>query len=199
MDEVWELFTDYLASSVRDYGLRIHLFVLMHNHFHLVGTTPAGNLSEIMRHFMTETSREITRLSGRINQTYGGPFYSSLIPDDEAYRCVYHYNYQNPLAAGLCEKVEDYPYSSLRGLLGLSRIGFPVVEDELLFSNVSAMLDWLNDPQSLVARDAIRKASRRRIFTLPHHRETRRQLVTTGGPKKFDARATPKGAAHLTL
>ena len=43
----------------------------MGNHFHLLVTAPDGNLSAAMLYFMRETSREVSRRSGKINQTWG--------------------------------------------------------------------------------------------------------------------------------
>ena len=45
-----EKFLSYLESAKERYGAAIHTFCLMNNHYHLLLETPAGNLSQIMRH-----------------------------------------------------------------------------------------------------------------------------------------------------
>ena len=45
-----EKFLAYLESAVVRYGAIIHVWCLMGNHYHLFLETPAGNLSQIMRH-----------------------------------------------------------------------------------------------------------------------------------------------------
>ena len=50
-------FLDILAQSVKTYQVRVHCFVLMTNHFHLLVETPLGNLGDFMHHFtITYTS-----------------------------------------------------------------------------------------------------------------------------------------------
>jgi REP element-mobilizing transposase RayT len=38
-------FPGYLAEGAERYRVKVHCYVLMENHFHLVATTPEGNLS----------------------------------------------------------------------------------------------------------------------------------------------------------
>ena len=44
-------FLQQLNQSVNIYTVKLHSYVLMTNHFHLLVETPLGNLSEFMRHF----------------------------------------------------------------------------------------------------------------------------------------------------
>ncbi len=182
MDTVWSIFCDYLWSTSHFFDFRIHSFVLMTNHFHLIASTPNGNLPAAMRHLMTETSREITRLSGRINQTYGGPYHPTLIDKQSYFFDAYRYVYQNPLKAGLCERVEEYKYSSLPGLLGMSHLEFPVVEDAILFGDSCATVEWLNLRLDEIEKERIRKALRKTKFAIPATRNGRKKLPTTEGP-----------------
>ncbi|MGZ3749374.1 MAG: hypothetical protein ACXVCD_18710, partial [Pseudobdellovibrionaceae bacterium] len=52
--------------------------------------------------------------------------------------------YRNPLEAGLCRKVEDYEYSSLRSLIGLSELRAPVIDNMGLIHGPKKILEWLN-------------------------------------------------------
>ena len=45
-----EKFLEYLESATERYGAVVHAYCLMSNHYHLLLETPAGNLSQIMRH-----------------------------------------------------------------------------------------------------------------------------------------------------
>lgn len=44
-------FLQLLNQSVNIYTVKLHSYVLMNNHFHLLVETPLANLSEFMRHF----------------------------------------------------------------------------------------------------------------------------------------------------
>ena len=147
LDTVWSIMEDYLFLISAEFGVRLHAFVLMSNHFHLLSTAPNGNLSAALLYFMRETSKEITRLSGRINQTYGSRNHKTWITNYHYFMNTYKYIYQNPIRAKICEKVEDYPYSSLYGLCGRTRLTIPV--DENLLFNPSfddSLINWLNRP-----------------------------------------------------
>lgn len=164
-----------MTSSL--YGLRLHSFVLMSNHFHLLLTAPNGNLSEALLYFMRETSREITRSSGRINQTYGIRNHKTRIGDYLYFMNSYKYVYQNPVRAGICKNAEDYPYSSLHGLCGLSRLSIPLVEDTILFSPEfdESALKWINTPPEPSLQEEMRLALRRGNMEFKTSRKTGRE------------------------
>ena len=51
------MFLRLLSRSLNIYSTKLHAYVLMSNHFHLLVETPLGNLAEFMRHFnITYTS-----------------------------------------------------------------------------------------------------------------------------------------------
>lgn len=127
--------------------------------------TPDGNLSQAMNYFMREVSKEITRACGRINQTFGAPYHSSLIKTNHYYLHAYKYVYRNPVEAGLCKKVEEYKYSTLSGLVGESPLIIPVAEDETLFSNFEQTINWLNTEYDGDDKNKIKKALQRTEFS----------------------------------
>ncbi|MFS4458759.1 transposase [Bdellovibrio sp. HCB2-146] len=168
MPLVWKIVTRHLFFVNHAFNLRIHGFVLMNNHFHMIIRAPDGNLSEAMAYFLRETSRDLTRLSNRINQTFGGRFRRSLISSPHYYSHAYKYLYRNPVEAGLCERVEDYEYSSLQGLLGKRWLDVPISEDEnwANFASREETLEWLNASPKKEHWEEVRKALRRSEFKL---------------------------------
>lgn len=170
MNEVWEIMQEQLYFIHIAYGVKIHSFVLMSNHFHLIISAPEGNLSLAMGRFMRETSRLITKSANRLNQTYGSRFHRSMLGSYHNFLNVYKYNYYNPVKAGICERVELYPYSTLGGLIGLKHLLIPVTEDTLLFENgyPDKILDWLNRTPKTEHLEYMRRALRKNVFELPH-------------------------------
>ncbi len=181
LDEVWNIMCRQLTYLCWAYDLKIHAFVLMKNHFHLLATTPHANLSEIMANFMKETSRVINETSGRINQAYGARHSRSVIPSQRYYLHAYKYVYRNPVAAGAVDLCENYPYSTLNGLLGFSRLEVPVCEDTLLFDDVLGTLDWLNTDPEKELWQMVGVAMRKKTFQLPKSDSHRRHRL------EFDA------------
>lgn len=56
---------------------------------------------------------EIQRVSSRINKIFGGRYKGCIIDNYRYLINVLKYIYRNPVGVGLCEKAEDYPYSTL--------------------------------------------------------------------------------------
>lgn len=179
IDHVWNIFSIYLHFAHYSFGLQIHSFVLMDNHFHMIVSTPEGNLDEIMNYLMREVSRNIARDSGRINQTFGGPYYWSLLQSPHYYLCAYKYVYRNPVEAGLIEKVEDYPYSTLSGIKGSNHLLIPVAHDDTFFNNPDSTLIWLNNSYPKQAKEDIRNALRKREFKFGLDKDRKPSILET--------------------
>ena len=170
--ELWKVFGDYLHFLHFGFKARIHCFVLMSNHFHLLASFPDNNLSMAMCYFMTNTSRSINSMRGSINHVYGGRFHSSLIQSSYHYANVYKYIVRNPIKERLSQSVEEFPYGTLKGLYGKERIIIPITNhlfglDEMIYSGGTIDLSWLNTMTSIENDQTIAKALKKRIFLLP--------------------------------
>ncbi|MBX3021726.1 MAG: transposase [Bdellovibrionales bacterium] len=165
LPEVWDIFSRYLAFISHSYDIQIRAFILMANHFHLIVSADSANLPPAMNYLMRESAKEINRLSGRINQVWGRPYHSACVIGYVHYQNVYKYLYRNPVEAGICERVEEYPYSTVQGLLGFSHLLIPV-QDEILLNDVEFQLEWLNrKPSAEKYREEIRKGLGKRTFS----------------------------------
>jgi putative transposase len=145
MDFAWTTYSHALWFYSHACQVRILGFVMMKNHFHLLLQTPQGNLSTFMKLFMKKTSDEIREQTNMKNHLYGGRYYPSLVMHDFYYRAVVKYVYQNPLRAGICRSVEDYPYSTLQSLIGKTHSLIPIHDDLGLMSAMDLSLRWLNE------------------------------------------------------
>lgn len=166
LEEVWSVMSNYLYFIHQAYKVDIYAFVLMNNHFHLIIQFPENNMSEAMNYFMRETSRVLSRDSGRINQTYGSRYFRSVIEKSKYLEHVYKYLYRNPVEAGLCRQVEDYAYSTLQIRLGLRKGVIPLTRDLLLEDTPKSTLEWLNKAPKAEDKDEIRRGLKRPKFEL---------------------------------
>ena len=73
-----------------------------------------------MKSFNKSLALTINQKTGRINRVFGARYKWTVIADMKYLDRVFRYLYQNPVKANLCNKVEDYPYSSIREIVGLS-------------------------------------------------------------------------------
>ncbi|MFH0812635.1 MAG: transposase [Pseudomonadota bacterium] len=113
-----EKFLSYLKSATERYGAVIHVYCLMENHYHLLMETPAGNLSEIMRHINGAYTTYFNFKRKRSGHLLQGRYKAILIEADEYAKELSRYIHLNPVRTGLIERPEDYPWSSYQYYIG---------------------------------------------------------------------------------
>jgi putative transposase len=77
-----QIFLDKLALSLDIYHVSLLAYVCMANHFHLLVTTPEGNLSEFMRHFNISYTSAFNRRHRRSGHLYQGRYKAFLVDAD---------------------------------------------------------------------------------------------------------------------
>lgn len=172
----WEIFSDYMHLVRSGTGIRFFNFLMMPNHIHLVCLDPEMKLSGGMAIFMRETSKEMGRISGRINSVWGNRFHSSILEHPVSYFRAYKYVYRNPVAAAICPTVEEYQWSSLRQLLGLQKGTMPLDEDLTLFSDVPGTLRWLNSTYSKQEIEYLQAGFARKVTKFAKEKGSRNSL-----------------------
>jgi REP element-mobilizing transposase RayT len=178
MQDVWEIFCKELTHTSKDKNLLIHSFVLMSNHYHLIASTPDANISQCMHQFMSRVSHKLTKAGNRINETFAGRHYKCILQHPNYFLNVYKYNYRNPVAAGLCNLVEEYPYSSLHGKLQLSNLKFPVCEDTTLKSDPAGTLKWLNTAPTPEKIEGVRFGLKHQFFKSKKNRTDNKIIIS---------------------
>jgi putative transposase len=86
-----------LARSLDIFEVRLLVYALMHNHFHVLVCTPKGNLSEFMRHFNISYTVAFNRRRRRSGHLYQGRYKAFLIDENSYLLEVSRYIYLNPL------------------------------------------------------------------------------------------------------
>jgi putative transposase len=115
-----EKFLSYLESAVVRYGATIHAWCLMSNHYHLLMETPAGNLSQIMRHINGAYTTYFNLKRKRAGHLFQGRYKAILVEADEYATELSRYIHLNPVKAGIVAKPDDYQWSSYRIYIGQS-------------------------------------------------------------------------------
>ncbi len=72
-------FVGYLSEGAERYKVEVHCYVLMENHFHLVGTTPDGNLSKWMHQLKSAYTVFFNRRHQVVGHLFQGRFKSTVI------------------------------------------------------------------------------------------------------------------------
>jgi putative transposase len=113
-----EHFLNVIDEAHQQFGLEVHAYCLMDNHYHLLIKTPRANLSRIMRHI----NGVYTQRYNRIRKTDGALFrgrYKAILVDSDAYLLhLSKYIHFNPMSANLVETLEQYRWSSYLSYIG---------------------------------------------------------------------------------
>ena len=129
-DEDRKLFKEKLKVSLEVYAVEVLSYVLMGNHFHLLISTPKGNLSEFMRHFNISYTSAYNRRHRRSGHLYQGRYKSFLIDADRYLAAVSRYIHLNPIrikkyyrcsAQEQWAELQKYTDSSLAGFIGAGK------------------------------------------------------------------------------
>ncbi len=113
LPRIYPIFLESLCYSARKTSFQLHHFVLMPNHYHLIGSTPHANLFEFMALFQSIFTKRINRLSSRINHVFGGRYGASVVQSEIYLTHLIRYLYQNPVKANLVKDPIYYSFSSL--------------------------------------------------------------------------------------
>ncbi len=178
-DDCWQIFASYLNQLADEKQLRIHAFVLMNNHYHLLASLyEEKKIGAAMCQLQTSVSRTINSMSDRTNHVFGGPYKASVIKSEISYCQVLKYVFRNPVTAGICEKVEEYRWSTLNQSKLSIKIKITPPDtgiDELVPNITSEYLEWLNESYPAKVYKLIKKGLARTEFTTIS-RNTRRTL-----------------------
>ncbi len=181
LEFIWQTFAGELLLQHLLYGVKMHAFVLMPNHFHLLASSPERPMGSFMRDFLGSSTRIINCRTQRTGHLTGGPYFGSLVSEPVYYLHAFKYVVRNPVRAGLCEFVADYPYSTYGCTLGSAHLPFPIFPpswslDEYLPQETEAMDAWLNRAYQKEELELIRKGLRKKEFKVVADQDTRRKV-----------------------
>lgn len=108
----YKIFVEVLKEAVEMFGIEVHAFALIPNHYHILIHTPLGNLSRAMRHINGVYTQKINFKYKIDGSLFRGRFKSILINEDEYLLELVRYIHKNPHKAGLEENLGEYKWCS---------------------------------------------------------------------------------------
>ena len=105
-----QVFKYCLLVASKRFGILVHGFVVLSNHYHLVLTDIHGNLPMFMGWLNKHVAKSINALLGRWENLFDNGKYSAVVLEDEgAVRDKLAYTLANPVDAGLVKKARRWP------------------------------------------------------------------------------------------
>lgn len=110
-------FLGLLGHTVDHFDWTCHSYCLMTNHYHLVVDTTRAHLSDGLQVLNGVYAQGFNGRHERWGHVFGDRFWCRTVPEEEVETvCLYVMN--NPVRAGFCERITDWPWSACRFDLG---------------------------------------------------------------------------------
>ena len=142
-------FLDLLGQAAARFGVRVHGYALMGNHFHLLLSAPRGNLAEAMGFLQSRFSRHQNQAHQWDGPLFRGRYKNRLVEDEAYWRHLLAYVHLNPVEAHLVGRPEDAVWTSHRAYLGLDSAPewLDTAEHLALFGGVKPLVQYVYDVQ----------------------------------------------------
>jgi REP element-mobilizing transposase RayT len=116
-----------LSESAEMHGVKLHLYCIMHNHFHLLVETPRGNLGRFMHSLLTGYTIFFNRRHRAHGHVTQGRYGARLVSGDDYLLKLGRYIHLNPVKVKAVRKLplgdrikvlEEYRWSSFLAYVG---------------------------------------------------------------------------------
>ena len=150
-NQIWRIFARHLNALTDAKKIKVHAFVLMSNHYHLIASpSPRFDFNKYIRTMECLVYLDICAQLGCVADDFEKPPLISKISTPTHYRRVLKYVYRNPVASGICKEVQDYKFSTLMG--SKIKTVFPYNIDSLINYKKQKILPWLNSNEEGFSR-----------------------------------------------
>lgn len=109
-----ERFLELLGEMSERHGVRVHGYALMGNHYHLLISTPRGNLVKAMKGLNTGYANWLKAKHKLVGGILQGRYKAVLVDGDSYLAQVSAYIHLNPVQAKMVQRPEGYAWSSYR-------------------------------------------------------------------------------------
>jgi putative transposase len=104
-------FRNHLLRVGSRYAWIIHTYCLMPNHYHLVVEATRRDLSKGMHRLNGRYAQRFNQRYDRCGHVFQNRFTSYVIESESHFERVLAYVRANPVEAGLCERIADWPWA----------------------------------------------------------------------------------------
>jgi REP element-mobilizing transposase RayT len=112
-------FIEFLAETVTEAQWRLHAYVLMQNHYHLLVETPKCTLTQGAKLLNESYARHFNWRYERVGHLYQGRFKSICVESDGHLRNMLRYIVLNPVRCGAVASAGDFEWSNYRATAGI--------------------------------------------------------------------------------
>ena len=125
-----------------------YAYCLMGNHFHLLIRERKETVGETVKRIASSYVYYYNRKYGRDGHLFKERFKSEPVNDMAYFTVLLRYIHQNPVKAGIVERVKDYEYSSWGEFDGTVEPVFQICDTRTVLNRIpfKDLEEWVNDP-----------------------------------------------------
>ena len=116
-DDDRQQFLSHLSATLQKFPLRLHVYCLMTNHYHLLLQTLEGSLSKALHYFNTLFAGWFNRRHDHAGHVFQGRYHSIPVEEDSYFKVVSRYIHLNPVRAQIVHRPEEYAWSNYGRLI----------------------------------------------------------------------------------
>ena len=160
-EEDFHCFLELLCSASLVYEVKVHSYVLMSNHYHLLIETSKDNLSKYMKHINASYAIYFNKKYKRSGHLWQGRFKSWYVTDEAYLYALVAYIEYNPIKAKMIKKLGQYKYSSYLAFSEQEEVIECLKESFVfkMYENVNERLEFIEYAHDERVLGEIKKAS----------------------------------------
>ncbi len=120
--EDYEYFEELMCFYAKSFGITLHNYCLINNHYHLLIEIKQESLSRFMQQLNMNYAIYFNKKYKRSGHLWQGRFKSWYVTDEAYLYTLMCYIEQNPLKANVVKELKEYPYSSYHYFLNHKEI-----------------------------------------------------------------------------
>jgi putative transposase len=126
------IFLQHLGDAAKQFGVAIHAYVLMPNHFHLLASpAEANSLARMIQWIGRKYVQYFNRKYGRTGTLWQGRYRTTVVDSERYFLVCSRYIELNPVRASLSGDAAEYPWSSYAHHAGIKPD--PIITDHPLY------------------------------------------------------------------
>lgn len=142
-------FLTLIDDKAERYGVEVHAYALLPNHFHLLVVSNRGRLSDFMSQVLGGYARYLNQRPDWDGPVWRGRYKSRLVEEDAYWEYLVAYLHLNPVRAGLVDRARSARWTSLETYRGQGRALRCLRTDDVLaqMGGLRPMLAYMDDVQ----------------------------------------------------